>query len=339
MTQGAFNPRCGKVIRESSQFIVKSVASLSDVCRMAVCVRNGFEATLLMAHGSADHSLERTSMLSSILQKPLGAITVLGTAIGGPYALFETEMGTAARSAVQGMLTSSPTSSSEIPASSGTVPGGIPPLPHRMLIPQNPSIGSANAAQSPEISSVAGNSSSTLSNGAIPPWTPPPVYDLREVIRFDMHPMALPQRFGQVTTLTGYPQFEAYRVPLTTGTGPTDLLGTMTYCFDANKAVQRIQFTGTTGDPSMISGMMVHFYGLRPEASLGGQLFTMRWNNRITSLLQVRPADVMTAHSPNGNYHVFLELNQASTYYGLSEEAYRITGIAPPTSGNSFFGF
>ncbi len=89
----------------------------------------------------------------------------------------------------------------------------------------------------------------------------------------------------------------------------------------------------------MIASMMVQFYGLRPEASLGGQLFTTRWNNRITSLLQVRPANVMTANSPSGNYHIFLELNQASTSFGLSEEAYRVTGIAPPSSGNSFFGF
>ncbi|MBU6236393.1 MAG: hypothetical protein KGQ51_01110 [Planctomycetes bacterium] len=277
-------------------------------------------------------------MLSSLFQKPLGAITVLGTAIGGPYALFETELGTAARSAIQGMLTSAPAGQTEIPASGGSVPGGVPPLPHGMLIPQNPQFVSASSPQS-SAPPVSGNNSGTISSGAVPPWTPPPVYDLREVIRFDMHPMALPQRFGQVTTLTGYPQFEAYRVPLTTGTGPTDLVGTLTYCFDANKAVQRIQFLGTTGDPSMISGMMVHFYGLRPEASLGGQLFTTRWNNRITSLLQVRPADVMTAQSPSGNYHIFLELNQASTYFGLSEEAYRMTGIAPPTSGNSFFGF
>jgi hypothetical protein len=272
------------------------------------------------------YPIERTAMLSSILQKPLGAITVLGTAIGGPYALFETEAGTAARQAIQGMLDASPSGQTPTPATGGSVSEAGAPLPHSMLLSQNPSaqatVVAASTVQQPP-----------------PVWTPPPIVDLREVIRFDMTPTALPQRFAQVTTVTGNPQYDAYRVPLVTGTGPTDLAGTLTYAFDANKAVQRIQFMGTTGDPSMVAGMMVHFYGLRPEASLGGQLFTTRWNNRVTSVLHIRPASVITAGSTNGNYHVFLELNQPSTYYGLSEEAYREAGIAPARAANSWFGF
>jgi hypothetical protein len=47
----------------------------------------------------------------------------------------------------------------------------------------------------------------------------------------------------------------------------------------------------------------------------------------------------MTAGATNGNYQVFLELNQPSTYYGLSEEAYREAGIAPARAGTSWFGF
>lgn len=289
-----------------------------------------------------------------MLQKPLGAITVLGTAIGGPYALFETDLGTNARIALQDMFTSAPSEQTTSLDPGGIVPEGATPLAHGMLIAQSSGSGPVSFSGSGRM--VAGNlfggdsalrASTSSTNGAATgttgqapaTWTPPPIHDIREVIRFDMHPMLLPQRFGQVTTLTGDPQFEAYRVPLATGISPYDLVGTLTYCFDANKSVQRIQFIGTTGDPSMISSMMIQFYGLRPEASLGGQLFTTRWNNRITSLLHVRPANVMTANSPNGNYHIFLELNQPSTYYGLSEDAYRETGIAPPTRGTSFFGF
>jgi hypothetical protein len=272
---------------------------------------------------------ERSSMLSSILQKPLGAITVLGTAIGGPYALFETEAGTAARVAVQGLLSSATAPSqpnSSQPPAGGAVAPGAAPVPHSMLLAQNPIASPQPSAAAPSIQEPA-------------PWTPPPIYDIREVIRFDMTPMALPQRFGQVTTLTGYAPFDVYRVALVTGTGPSDLVGTLTYFFNESKAVQRIQFSGTTGDPSMIAGMMVQYYGLRPEASLGGQLFASRWNNRITSLLQVRPANVMSATSPNTNYSLFLELNQPSTYYGLSDDAQRVTGVAPPTHGGSLFGF
>lgn len=151
-----------------------------------------------------------------------------------------------------------------------------------------------------------------------------PVYDVREVIRFDMTPMGLLQRFQQVTTIPGNPHYDIQRVALSTGTQPTDLAGTLTYFFDANKVVQRIQFTGTTGDPSMIASMMVQYYRLQPEPSLGGQLFTTRWNGRVTSLMHATPAAVLQ-YSPNAhaNYSVFMELNQPSPYYGLSEEAAR----------------
>lgn len=272
---------------------------------------------------------ERCSMLSSILQKPLGAITVLGTAIGGPYALFETDAGTAARVAVQSLLSStapqSQPNSSTPPAGGVVIPAGAP-IPHSMLLSQNPTTSPQSTQVVPAIQEPA-------------PWTPPPIDDIREVIRFDMTPMALPQRFGQVTTLTGYAPFDVYRVALVSGTRPSDLVGTLTYFFNESKAVQRIQFNGTTGDPSMIAGMMVQYYGLRPEASLGGQLFTSRWNNRITSLLQVRPANVISAASPNTNYLLFLELNQPSAYYGLSDDAHRLSGVAPPPPSGSLFGF
>jgi hypothetical protein len=154
------------------------------------------------------------------------------------------------------------------------------------------------------------------------PWLGmPPIQDIREVIRFDMTPTMLTQRFSRVTTVLSNPQFDGHRVTLVTGTRPTDLAGTLTYFFDANKAVQRIQFFGTTGDPSMVAGMMVQFYRLQPEPSLRGQLFTTRWNGRITSMLQIAPAPVIQSGASNANYHVFLELNQPSANYALSEEA------------------
>jgi hypothetical protein len=277
---------------------------------------------------------ERTAMLSSILQKPLGAVTVLGTAIGGPYALFETDAGTATRVAIAGMLGSPSAESSSAPSTGGAVAAGAAPIAHSMLLTQAPA---ASASVSAAATSTAFPVTPTAAQ--VPSWTPPPIADLREVIRFDMTPLALPQRFAQVTTMVGQPPFDVYRVALVTGTGPSDLVGTLTYFFNANQAVQRIQFVGTTGDPAMIAGMMVHYYSLRPETGLGGQLFTTRWNNRITSLLQIRASTVMSAQTPNSNYQVFLELNQPSTHYGLSEEAYRATGLAPPQTGSSLFGF
>jgi hypothetical protein len=147
------------------------------------------------------------------------------------------------------------------------------------------------------------------------------VHDLREVLRFDIAPHWLPQRFSRVSTVLSNVQMDGLRVPLITGTRPTDVAGTLTYYFDANQSLRRINLHGLTGDPSQLATLMVQFYGLQPEQSLGGQLFTTRWNNRIANLLQIAPAPVIYAGADHSKYIVFLELNQASTNFGLSQEA------------------
>lgn len=147
------------------------------------------------------------------------------------------------------------------------------------------------------------------------------VHDLREVLRFDISPQWLPQRFSRVSTVLSNVQMDGLRVPLITGTRPTDLAGTLTYYFDANQSLRRINLHGLTGDPSQLATLMVQYYRLQPEQSLGGQLFTTRWNNRIANLLQIAPAPVIYAGADHSKYIVFLELNQASTNFGLSQEA------------------
>jgi hypothetical protein len=139
------------------------------------------------------------------------------------------------------------------------------------------------------------------------------------------------QRFSRVTTVLSNVQMDGLRVPVVTGTLPTDIAGTLTYYFDANKTVQRIQLHGTTGDPSLIANLMVEYYRLKPEQSLGGQLFTTRWNNRVTSVMHVTPAPIIYAGANNARFAVFLELNQPSSQYALSEEASQTLGQTQAT--------
>ena len=120
-------------------------------------------------------------------------------------------------------------------------------------------------------------------------------------------------------------------MPLITGTRPTDLAGTLTYYFDASQSLRRINLHGLTGDPSQLATLMVQYYGLQPEQSLGGQLFTTRWNNRIANLLQIAPAPVIYAGADHSKYTVFLELNQPSSQYALSEEASQTLGQTQAT--------
>ncbi len=147
------------------------------------------------------------------------------------------------------------------------------------------------------------------------------VHDLREVLRFDITPQWLPQRFSRVTTVLSNVQFDGLRVPLMTGTRPTDLAGTLTYYFDSSQALRRIQLHGLTGDAAQLNQLMVQYYGLKPEQSLGGQLFTTRWNNRVVNVLHISPAPIIYSGADHSKYIVFLELNQAGTDFGLSPDA------------------
>ena len=157
------------------------------------------------------------------------------------------------------------------------------------------------------------------------------VNDLREVLRFDIVPGWLPQRFARVSTVTSNVQMDGRRVPLITGTQSKDIAGSLTYFFDASQALKRINLHGLTGDPTNLSNLMVQFYQLKPEQSLGGQLFTTRWNNRITSVMHVAPAPIIYAGADHSKYIIFLELNQPDNQYGLSDEASEILRTAQAT--------
>jgi hypothetical protein len=415
----------------------------------------------LRAHGCASDLSPEAHMVASFFQKPIGAVTLLGTAIGAPYAIFETDAGTSARVALQQWVSTNPEAPPIAPggdastvASTGGTGGSTPwnatltpnvttsvttdpnfssasypagtvvtPVGSPVLYNNHPVNGTGNPA-SPTPASlwvqppiIAGYPTSTNSPNSTPanypapahnatggysplmgsmapgtpsnpyapplapagpvpvygtapvvspfpganpmvganpsppnawnpgyattpaslpyapatPGTPPPitassghVNDFREVIRFDISPSFVTQRFDRITTVLSNVQLDGMRVAFVSGTRPTDIAGTLTYFFDIQQTVQRIQFQGTTGDPSVLSQLMVQYYRLTPENSLGGHFFTTRWNGQVTSLMLISPAPVMTADSPLSRYSIFLELNQPSHQYSLSQEANQI---------------
>jgi hypothetical protein len=366
-------------------------------------------------------SITKHPMLSNFIQKPIGIITILGTAIGGPYAAFETDLGTQIRQSLvsrmgqpnpsnSGPLNSEPSdpyslaaanttngnyatpsfqptswnqpsalnqSSSQAnanyptqaqnlppsfsnPSTNGTIvstvygPATIQPLgpPSQQPYSSSPNypMNFANPTATPFIETRSGPATAvpgktdqlwdyTLGTPTLGQLQQQPstsvgggvVTDLREVLRFDIVPGWLPKRFARVSTVTSNVQMDGLRVPLITGTQPNDIAGSLTYYFDASQSLKRINLHGLTGDPSPLANLMVQFYQLKPEQSLGGQLFTTRWNNRITSVLHVAPAPIIYAGADHSKYILFLELNQPTNQYGLSEEASEILRTSQAT--------
>lgn len=234
------------------------------------------------------------------LNRPLTGLILLASAAGGPYFLFETDAGRRAREEASQVF-----SVGEQPPSGWLTAG--------------PSGGdstdsgywNANGLNTPQVMPSDGSTNMPAM----------PVHALRDVLRFDISPNWVFQRFERVTTVLSDLQLDGLRVPLITGTAPTDLAGTLSYYFDRYKRVQRVKIHALTGDPSRFIAELQHAYQLQQHPSLGGQLYLLKWNGRATSVVFAAPAPVITADAPYSRYNVFIELNQAGLEYGLSSEA------------------
>ncbi len=150
------------------------------------------------------------------------------------------------------------------------------------------------------------------------------VNDLREVMRFDISPDWVIQRFSRVSTVLADLQMHGLRVPIVTGTRTDDMAGTLTYYFDGSGRLQRVTIHGFTGDPGRLVGAMTQHYGLTREPSLEAGVFIKRWNGRPVHFLRMSHAPVVHADAIHQKYTVFLELNQPNLAYGISNEARRI---------------
>ena len=150
------------------------------------------------------------------------------------------------------------------------------------------------------------------------------INDLREVLRFDISPKWVIQRFARVTTVLADLRLEGLRIPVVTGTQASDVAGTLTYYFDSADKLQRVTVHGFTGDPDRLIGIMTQNYGLKHEPSLEAGVYTKRWNGRPTDFLRLTHAPVVHSDAIHHKYTVFLELNQPDLGFGISQEARRI---------------
>ena len=160
--------------------------------------------------------------------------------------------------------------------------------------------------------------------GASPTLVGAQVHDLRDVVRFDISPFWVTQKFARVSTVLADLQLEGLRVPIVTGTRSDSFAGTLTYYFDTAGSVQRVMLHGFTGDPTTISQLMTAQYGLKPEPSLEAGVMTRRWNGQPIHFMRLSHAPVVYADAVHQKYTVFIELNQANLPFGISDEARRI---------------
>lgn len=181
---------------------------------------------------------------------------------------------------------------------------------------------STPAAVQADLSGMSSVGAAGFSNGGA--LVGGPIYDLREVLRFDISPDWVTSRFSRVTTVLADTELEGLRVPLVTGIGPADLAGSITYYFDTSGKLQRVMLHAFTGDASRVVATMTQHYGLRAEPSLDAGVYTRRWNAMPVHFLRLTRAPVVYSDALHHKLTVYLELNQPDLRYGISTEAQRI---------------
>jgi hypothetical protein len=144
------------------------------------------------------------------------------------------------------------------------------------------------------------------------------------VLRFNISPEWVLNRFSRVSTVLANLNLKGLRVPVVTGIRAEDVAGTLTFYFDHTDRLQRVTFHGFTGDPSRFARVMVGRYGLQREPALEAGAFTKRWNGQPVHFMRLTHAPVVYSDAVHHKYTVFLELNQPDLAYGISAEARKI---------------
>ena len=140
-----------------------------------------------------------------------------------------------------------------------------------------------------------------------------PMCTLAEALRFDLTPETITRRWPRVSTGLAQLQLQGYRVPLVTGTAPTDLAGALTYYFTSQQQLEQITFRGTTGDPSGLVALLTsRFHLTRRLANDPGLVIYegVHPDNRPASALRIRAAPVVKASETFHRYDVELVLER-----------------------------
>ena len=140
-----------------------------------------------------------------------------------------------------------------------------------------------------------------------------PVHGLGEVLRFDVSPDWIVSRWPRVSTGLAQLQLQGYRVPLVSGTAESDLAGALTYYFNAQQQLQRITFSGTTGDARGLVGLVsAQFHLTRRLTNDPGLMVyeAVQSDNKPASALKIRSASILKADEPYRRFNVEMVLER-----------------------------
>jgi hypothetical protein len=137
----------------------------------------------------------------------------------------------------------------------------------------------------------------------------PPVA-LEEALRLDISPVWVTSRWSRVSTVLGETDQMGLRVALVTGTEPQDVAGSLTYYFDTRHQLQRITFTGLTGDESRIITHLMNRFGLKPQPTIAAGLYQAPAGPNKMSQAQVNHLPVVRSAAVNTRVELLVDLHR-----------------------------
>jgi hypothetical protein len=135
------------------------------------------------------------------------------------------------------------------------------------------------------------------------------VHDVADVLRFDVTPDWIVHNWPRVSTGLAHLPLQGYRVPLVTGTAQDDLAGSLTYYFNPHQQVQRITFSGTTGNTGKLVNLVKARFGFTRRLTNDPGVFLYELpdsKGRVNSFVWIRPARVVRANDPYRRFEVAL---------------------------------
>ena len=153
-----------------------------------------------------------------------------------------------------------------------------------------------------------------------PQLSGPPGTSLADLLRFDVTPAWLMQNWTRVTTCLTEPDWQGLRIPVVTGTDPSDLAGTVTYSFNMQQQVERIHLYGLAGDVEPVAAFVQQRLGMQQYPSPGCLLYLGFYGEEPLSMLRIRTLPTQTAQNTSARYEIDLEMNLPRPGAKLSDE-------------------
>jgi hypothetical protein len=137
-----------------------------------------------------------------------------------------------------------------------------------------------------------------------------PLSAIEDVLRFDVTPAWVLAQWPRVSAGLGDLRLQGYRVPLVSGTAEDDLAGALTYYFNSQQQVERITFSGTTGDPRRLIRCVVGRFAFGRRLTNDPGIILYEVDRHPQSTLCIRPAPVVKASDALARYNVTLTIQR-----------------------------